>query len=232
MKSLDTSESVKRCAWLLVAPWRLPRVALEVTSGAAIVCGSLALIWIAGETVLLMALIGRNPPWVQPNLARDVLGALVPCGIFPGMVVGAAVGCLLWVGRDERAAHAFVVRVIALSFVPFILPQTLWLLFMVAKIQALTPTGPGGHANTPIAVTLILDSCMWSPVLFITWLLLVWWSSGAARRLGQERGVLCICECGYDLRGSIAGGSQTCPECGESIPALLQANAPSIHPDN
>jgi hypothetical protein len=77
-----------------------------------------------------------------------------------------------------------------------------------------------GHANVPmredwvIAWPLVGVQCAIATAI-------AWWS---LRRCRDRRAGYCT-RCGYDLRGSISGGSRTCPECGTPI-AATQAGVP------
>lgn len=72
----------------------------------------------------------------------------------------------------------------------------------------------------------------------VIWLLEIMLISGTAfwcfHRLAPPVTMMCT-RCGYDLRGSIPAGAETCPECGESITdeqKELQQVEPDNHPHN
>jgi len=230
MQKLSTSESVKRCAWLLIAPWRLPGTAVEVSVGPAICFGALALGWyVAGYTFCTGVIVSE--PFAQWAVVwRNVFELFAPCGMLPFFVVGGCAAGFFWMGQD-KGRFAYQTRVLALSFVPLILPFSGWsVMCTLVSVSPEVMQQPEWVSNTLASgPATFFGSYMWMSVLCIAWLPLLCWAFVGARRLAIERGVLCVCDCGYDLRGSIAGAAERCPECGLVIPASVKANAPSIH---
>lgn len=232
MAKLNTSESCGRCAWLLVAPWKVPVAATEVSAGAAICSGALAFGWFFGVFTWYVVTTTEKPWATWLSLGKSALMDFVPCALLPTLVAGTCAGLFFWLGRD-KGAYAYLIQVLALSFVPITIPFTAWALMFATITLSNDVVHQSDLArqffnNSPI---LLLGSCMWIPLLMALWISLLAWSFSRAKQLAQELRQLCVCECGYDLRGSIAADSTCCPECGQEIPERVRAHPPSLSPD-
>jgi hypothetical protein len=217
------------CVQLLVMPWRLTQAAFSVRAITAAIWGAATTGWITGTLFLYIA-VGVSEPWgTWSGVYREMLDSLGLSIFIAGVVL---VFYMVWFWPYyffQRSAHRPIV--IALSPVCVVVPYTVWI---IAQSMSLS-TDVMNERNTlnvisEMPVVQFAGSCMWFPVLLLSWAVNLIVSIRSANKIARDRD-RSICICGYDLRGNLAGGSADCPECGLAIPDAMRVDPPSISPD-
>ena len=212
-------------------PWRLARSAIQVSALAACVWGSISIWWIV-FSFLTFIYVSVDEPWPYwSGVWKDFVDAVVPCALVAGLIA-VIFGLFFWLAHvSSRRKHRFITCV--LSPICVTLPYTIWIcttaFVVITSDVFLTQNVFSRIAD--IKILQIASSCIWLPIMFIGWAVFVVLSIRAADKIALLH-YRHVCECGYDLRGSIAGGSMKCPECGEDIPKWMLDKPPSIQVDS
>lgn len=216
----------------MVTPWKLPEATLESSAAAAVWFGSLVYGWIVGGSFWFVLVFMNEPFGTWDRFGRIALVYLISWGLLAAVFVTLVFVALLWdYRRSCRFEHRM--KVLALAAVPILIPYMTWLVVVAVVDLSDDLMSPGSilfNLDEHWWARLIVSG-WWVPVFLLSWLMILVLSSLHADHLALERGFDSVCECGYDLRGNIAAGSDDCPECGREIPRLLRRRPRSIHVD-
>jgi len=232
MHQLGPWESFKRCGSGIVMPWRLPLAAVHTSSWVAVLLGSLTLGWYVASIIVALVLISDGPYPSWSFLGRDVIEVLPLVVLLIMGVAGFSLLLHLVLHIDAKRKHELCsVRAIALSFIPLVIPYSLWCSFYCLTGLSAEVMHQSDSVRAILGNVLFraFASCFWYPAFIVAWIQVLRWMFGRVDRIAQGLGLRCVCDCGYDLRGSIAGGAATCPECGAMISDAARKFAPSIH---
>ena len=220
------------CVQCIFKPWQIARLSFRVGLVTAGTWGAMALVW---HVTTLLFLFNE---WSYDRVkGRTLLGT--PYGFLQvSFWVSIFVICFyvllfmlpaLYMRRDKHQAVVFVH-----SLLGMLLPFTVWADLAVFVFWSTRGVDIGNSIIRQIGESVlgqIITSCVWLPILVVCWVALLVYGMRSAAAIAAKRNQS-VCDCGYDLRGSIAGGSKKCPECGDDIPERMLDKPPSIHVDS
>ncbi len=207
------------CLQLLVMPWRLPRYVFVISPVTACLLGTLSVWWILGSFMALLG-VSFSESWGWSGIWYDLKAVVGVCAMASG-IIAFVCGIAFWPMR-EISNHEHHPLTFALSFVCMLPVYTIWLVSNAIIEFSYRMQNPGNVLDVlaDMVIVQIVSSCFWLPLIIIVWIVLVIFSIRTADKIFLLRYEY-VCICGYDLRGSIAGGSKKCPECGIDIPGWM-----------
>lgn len=219
------------CLQLLVMPWRLHKNALNVMLATAAISCALSLWWMLGSFMWIISVDIAEPWGSWSGVVDDLWNAIFPSYFTAALITSAVVIFIVCTTGPNPTSRNQSITV-SLSFVCLVIPFTCWLsAYFTHHFVDFVKVGPNPLQKVAdLPAVSIASSCMWIPFILVLWAVNLTISLIVG---GKHINAITstYCPCGYDLRGSIAGGSTKCPECGVDIPERMLADPPSIAAD-